>query len=707
MLTLGISGGLDLISQNREYLFPRGSCHDAAAVLVEDGRVVAAIEEERLNRIKHTSKGPVNAIRFCLESRGLVLDDLDALVFYGSEETCAKLLRNLFYGSCEAQPITTVRRLVHDLLQQGLGQDIDDRKLIFVNHHLAHAISAYAQSGLPESLVFTVDGAGDGLCGSVSHWRGPAFNLLRSFPLSQSLGIFYDRVIAMIGYGFTEEYKVMGLAPYGNPRRYRHVFRNLYDLLPEGDYVVKWDLLETLYDLAPVRKKGEPITKEHIDIAAGLQESLEEMVFHVLSFYRVKTGVTSLCMAGGVAHNSTLNGKILYSGMFDEIFIQPASHDGGCAIGAALYPHVLRQAERGRAAAGANGFDKQLDDVYWGTDVGTDAEIGATLESWSGLLEVEYVEQVAARAARLIADGRVIGWVQGRSEFGPRALGNRSIVADPRPPENKDLINQMIKKREGYRPFAPSVLEEYTDQFFVTTRKDMRFPFMSFTLKVRPETRNVLGATTHVDDTARVQTVSRATNARVWELIEEFRRVTGVPVLLNTSFNNTVEPIVDSVEDAIVCFLTTDLHHLVVGNYLVSKRPFDRQSILQLSVSLPLYARLVRTMAPGPGGEFVFTYEIATSFSPDTIPITKGVHDILQQSSGREKLSELAADQDGTEDCEALALDLLDLWAKRVIILRPPSATGECRDVSDEGLFMSPRALGADGLDIAARPASG
>ena len=251
MLTLGLSGGLDLVHQNREYLFPRGTCHDAAAVLVEDGNVFAAIEEERVNRIKHTSKGPVGAIRFCLATRGIRLADVDHVVFYGSEETCTRLLTNLFYGSCDAAPVTTPRSLILDLLRSSTGEDLNEQKLLFVNHHLAHAVSAFMQSGLPESLVLTLDGVGDGLSGSVSHWQGSSYAVLRTFPVSQSLGMWYDRVIAMIGYGFTEEYKVMGLAPYGDPARYRQLFARLYDLLPNGDYVIHWDLIELLYPLAP------------------------------------------------------------------------------------------------------------------------------------------------------------------------------------------------------------------------------------------------------------------------------------------------------------------------------------------------------------------------------------------------------------------------------------------------------------------------
>ena len=671
MLTLGISGSLDLVSQRREYLFPRGTFHDAAAVLVEDGKVIAGIEEERLNRIKHSNKGPVNSVRFCLESRGIKLDDVDFLTFYGSEELCTLMLRNVFYGTSDAQPVTSIRSLVHEFFQTGLRQDLDDGKLTFVNHHLAHAISAYAQSGQRESLVFTLDGAGDALCGSVSHWIGTKYQLLHSFPVEQSLGIYYDRVIAMLGYAFTEEYKVMGLAPYGNPAKYRHVFRTLYDLLPQGNYVLHWQRLENLYPLAPPRKKGEAILPEHLDIAAGLQESLEAIVLHVVRHYRLRTGIKSLCFAGGVAHNSTLNGKILYSGMFNDFFVQPASHDGGCAIGAALYPQLMPVG----SAPQTHATFERIEEVYWGTEIGSDENIATLLTQWQALIEFEQVEDVAAHSAQLLAAGKVIGWVQGRSEFGPRALGNRSILADPRPAENKDLINRMIKKREAYRPFAPTVIDESAHEYFDIPKGTTSFRFMSFTVKVKPEKRELLGATTHVDGTARIQTVSRNENPLFWKLIENFGKLTGVQVLLNTSFNNNVEPIVDSAEDALVCFLTTDLPHLAIGNFVVSKRDFDELELLKLSASLPSFARLVQVKSLGVEGEFILTHEITNTYNQDRHSISESLFHVLMHSRDELILSDVILEHAPTDDRSRLAAEVFDLWQKRAISLRPARNT--------------------------------
>jgi carbamoyltransferase len=663
MLVLGLSGGLDRVFANRDYLFQPGTCHDAAAVLVEEGRVLVAIEEERLNRIKHTSKGAINAISHCLRSQSIRLSDLDHLVYYGSEEACNAWMRNLFYSNRDAEPVVTYRQLIHELLQQGLGEDIDDAKLGFVNHHLTHAISAYAQSGFSEALVLTIDGAGDALSGSVTRWRGSNYELLVTYPEASSLGTFYLCVIAMIGYGFTEEYKVMGLAPYGDATRFKAAFDRLYDLLPGGAYVVHWHMLPGLYQLAPVRKKGQPILQDHKDIAAGLQEALERIVFHVLAHYRRHAGMAKLCLAGGVAHNSTMNGKLLSSGLFDDVFVQPASSDSGCAIGAALYPFM---------AAGAGHryhLPARIEHVFWGTDAGSDADIGAALHRWRAVVDVEPEPDIARRCAALLAEGEVIGWVQGRGEFGPRALGHRSIVADPRPASHKDLINGMVKKREGYRPFAPAVLEECVADYFEVPRQGMTFPFMSFTLKVRPEHRELLGATTHVDHTARVQTVSKQVDPLFWELIDAFRQYTGVPVLLNTSFNNHAEPIVDTVDDAVTCFLTTGLQRLAVGRHLVSKIAHGPPVILQMYVSLPGYARLTEIVAQGEDGRCSTTHAIANSYNRHTIRISAEAYELLKHANGELTVAEqLGAQADGAAD---LAAELWNLWEQRAIAARP------------------------------------
>ncbi|HEY0765889.1 MAG TPA: carbamoyltransferase C-terminal domain-containing protein [Pyrinomonadaceae bacterium] len=672
MLVLGISGGLDQVYAERDFLFPYGTFHDSAAVLVEDGKVVAGIEEERLNRIKHTSKGAVSAIRFCLESHGLRLNELDQLAVYADEKGLGPGVRRAYYRRLEEKSVLGLRDIVHEMLVAGLNDDIDDRKLLFVPHHMAHAASAYSQSGYDQSLVLTIDGVGDAASGMILNGKGAALELLHVISVQKSLGLFYLDVIRFLGYDQFEEYKVMGLAPYGDPRRYRSVFRSFYRLLPDGDYILNPDFPDILCKITQRRGKHEPFTQLHKDIAAALQETLEAIVFHVIAHYQKKTGQRSLCLAGGVAHNCSLNGKLLYSGMFDNIFVQPASHDAGCAIGAALFPFFKQQ-----SANGGNGKVAQLDHVYWGTEIGNDQTVRNDLEPWRDFLEFEFRDDIAADSAELLAQGFVVGWVQGRSEFGPRALGNRSIVADPRPAENKDIINSMVKKREAYRPFAPAVLEEYIDEFFELPRPGMDSPFMTFVVRVREDKRELLKATTHVDGTARIQTVSRSTNSSFWQLIDEFRKRTDVPVLLNTSFNNNAEPIVDSVQDAIVCFLTTKLHYLSVGNYLVSKKNIDHEKYLTLVPQLPPYARLTQTkrfVSPDHTATF---FEIGNTYAKQfAIEVSRDVFHLLDMADGVTSLGDLLSVPGRFQaDTNTIVDELVELWSKRVVKLRPSIST--------------------------------
>lgn len=458
-------------------------------------------------------------------------------------------------------------------------------------------------------------------------------------------------MIRHLSYGDFDEYKVMGLAPYGDPATYRELFRTLYSLGKGGDYAIHPDRYPAL---APLRRRGEPFDRRHQDWAAALQESLEEIAFHFLGHYRRETGHSRLTLAGGVALNCTLNGKLLASGLFDEIFVQPASHDAGCALGAALHLHLEERRPAPRA----------LEHVFWGTDVGPGEDLARELERWREVVTFQRLDDVVETAAGLLADGAAIAWVQGRSEFGPRALGHRSILADPRPAANRERVNRMIKKREGYRPFAPSVLEEDLHAFFEVPAEVRKLPYMLFVVQVRAEKRSVLGAITHVDGSARVQTVSRADNELYWRLIAAFKELTGIPILLNTSFNNHVEPIVDSVEDAIVCYLTTGLDHLVVGDYLVTRR--ERRAFLDLVPSLPRHLELRRSPSPREAYEL---WNVSLGRSEGEIPRT--VFEALQAANGGESLADLIGDDD-----EGTVERLWELWEGRRLRLRPRAGVG-------------------------------
>ncbi|MDA9527227.1 carbamoyltransferase family protein [Bradyrhizobium sp. CCBAU 25338] len=664
MLCLGLSGGLDRIYESSPEL-PNTLLHDGAAVLVQDGRVIAAVEEERLNRIKHSNKFPSNSIRYCLSTAGVELGDIDRIAFYATEAYCKTMLERLSVS----QPVPLdAKLLLQQLLAREFGAEIDSSRLSFVNHHEAHAVSAFAMSGFEQSLVFAIDGGGDFLSGLLAVGSGTEIAELVSFPEHNSLGLLYLETIRYLGYGMFDEYKVMGLAPYGDPDRYRELFAQFYELLDSGGYRVHLDRIgPALVRNIQVRRKGMPFTQQHRDVSASLQEALERIVLHTLRHHREATGMKRLCLAGGVAHNCSLNGKLLYSGLFDDIFVQPAAHDAGCALGAAL----MVSNELGRPAPRV-----RLPDVYWGPDLGNEQAVELELNAWSGHLDIQRSDDIASSAADLMANGAVIGWVQGRSEFGPRALGNRSILADPRPAENKDRINAMVKKREGYRPFAPSVLEEDASEFFELPDGAWQLPFMNFVVRVREAKRNVLGAITHVDGTARLQTVSRKTNPAYWDVINAFKKRTGIPILLNTSFNNNAEPIVQSVSDAITTFLTTDLDGLVVGPFLVRKRPTSLEDWSALGVSLPPYASLHRVRSHTAPDRQDTVCEIRTGHSAhSSMRISPELFEMLMRIEGEASLGWLfepaMLDQAKRED---LVKELRLVWERRCIRLHPPRA---------------------------------
>jgi carbamoyltransferase len=683
MITLGFNGGIDFPYEN-EFNFQSVDLHDSAAALVVDGKVVSAIEEERLNRIKHSNKTSIfSAVKFVLEDYGITIEDVDRVCYYMTEETCNRLLK--FVSSKNFVPI---RERIAGKINRRFNCNINEEKLCFVHHHLAHAVSTYNMSGFDDSLILTIDAYGDGLSGMVLKVENSDLEVIENIPVRESLGRFYTELIGYLGFRNFDEYKVMGLAPYGNPEAYRNVFKAFYQLLPNGRFKINTEYFNVLNNLEGIpREKGEPFTQVHKDVAAALQEALEIMVFHLLKYHKSQHNYKRLCLAGGVAQNCTLNGKILYSGMFEDVFVQPASYDAGTAIGAALYAYY----DTSKNKANSN---SRLESVYWGTDIGTNDEILEKLKAWQPFVEYEKADNIAQKTAQLLADGSVVGWAQGRSEFGPRALGNRSILADPRPPENKDIINAMVKKREAFRPFAPSVLEEYVEEYYEVPGKYKKFPFMTFVLNVKEEKQKILGAVTHVDGTARIQTVSKETNPRYWQVIDEFRQLTGIPVLLNTSFNNNVEPIVDSFEDAMVCYLTTKLNYLVVGDYLIKKKDVQPRHYLDMVPNIPLHIQLVHTKKLISENQFEDVYEIRDNFLktknvmggdalffPDLsfglvkATVSAPLYAALKGADGNKSLSELmAADRQISGDearIDGFVKEIIDLWTLRLIKLRP------------------------------------
>ena len=593
MIVVGLSGGIDRIGENRFGVL-QYSFHDAACALVENGEVVAAIEEERLNRIKHTNKYPRLALGFCLESRGLTLHDVDYLAFGVRESYLDGVIANR-YKMAPSTGFQTGRQFLQNMVEEDFGLSFNTSRFEFLDHHFAHACSAYYPSGFDRALVVTADGVGDSLSGSVYLAQGDQMELLQTFPEHQSLGFFYLNITRYLGYDLFDEYKVMGLAPYGDGQRFVPVFEQLYELLPDGQYRFNAESVNRIWESLPPRQPGADFSQTDKDIAMAAQITLQRIFSHVLEHYQRITGMDNLCLAGGVALNCRMNGELLCSGMFRQMFVQPAAHDAGIALGAALHVHHRqRNSTHPRS---------RMRHVYWGGDCGCDTQIESLLREWETFVRAERVDEPWQVAARKMNEGAIIGWVRGRSEFGPRALGNRSILADPRPDENKDIINSLVKKREAFRPFAPSVLEEYAAEYFEIPENADSFPFMLFTVPVREKYRPLLRAITHVDGSARLQTVARQDNEDYWKLINCFRELSGIPLLLNTSFNNYAEPIVETALDSLVCFLTTGLSMLVLGNWVVEKKPASSDALLALKLRLPAYSKLGETLVPVNGSE--------------------------------------------------------------------------------------------------------
>jgi carbamoyltransferase len=563
---------------------------DASAALVVDGQLVAAVEEERYTRLKHDTAFPHHAIRFCLETAGIAPREIDHIAL--SRDPFANLGRRISHAvkdragrQVAAQRAGNLRKILaaKRTLADGLGVPVKTLKARthFVEHHLAHIASSYYVSPFDRAAVLSIDGFGDmisamwgvGVDGRISP-RGEV-----AFP--HSLGVYYTAVTQYLGFpNYGDEYKVMGLASLGEPS-YLEEFRRIvrsdglgYDL--GLDYfrhhvegaAMTWDGgspdLPPLWGpgmedlLGPARSSAaEPLETRHQDIASTLQARLEEVVLSMLRELQARSGLTTLCLAGGVALNCVVNGKIFDQTPFTDLYIQPAAYDGGTSVGAAYYVHHQK-------LGAPRGF--VMDHAYWGPEF-SDKRMRAALDG-AGLVGKELpTDEVVGRTADALADGAVVGWYQGRLEFGPRALGNRSILTDPRRHDMQDILNARIKHREPFRPFAPAVLEERTGEYF---EKSYPSPFMLLTYPVRPEKRGEIPAPTHVDGTGRLQTVRRGQNERYYDLISAFADRTGVPVLLNTSFNEN-EPICCTPEEAIDTFVRTRMDLLVLGNRLVEK----------------------------------------------------------------------------------------------------------------------------------------
>ncbi len=563
---------------------------DASAVLLSERGIVCAAEEERFSRLKHTAGFPAFASRACLTHAGGRLADLEHVAI--SRNPVAHLHRKVLFTLAHRHDLHAVGDRLNNMfrlreLTARLAEAFDapvssiTARLHRVEHHRAHMASSFFASPFERAALMSLDGFGDFVSTMWGTGCDNRIDVLGRVEFPHSLGILYTAITQYLGFPkYGDEFKVMGLASYGEPE-YADAIRGMLSRQGNGfalnlDYFVHhsqgvsmtWAKgAPTLGDvfspevekrLGPRRRPGEPLERRHENVAASLQAVLEEVVLAMLRDLAERTRLTDLCMAGGVALNCTLNGKITRETPFERVYIQPAAYDAGTALGAALWvKHQVLGLPR----------DPAMDHCYWGLEYSEQACRDALDEA--GLRYEELPEDVLAdRAAGQVADGRILGWYQGRFEWGPRALGNRSIVCDARNPEMKGILNSRIKHREPFRPFAPSVLEETASTYF---ELDGPSPFMLTTCRVRPGQREALPAITHVDGTARVQTVSCRTNPRYWKLLKAFERATGVGVVLNTSFNEN-EPIVNTPKEAIDCFRRNNMDVLVLGPFLVLRK---------------------------------------------------------------------------------------------------------------------------------------
>jgi carbamoyltransferase len=552
--------------------------HDSAAALLRDGEIIAACQEERLSRKKHDSGFPARAVKYVLKEAGIGPEQLDAVGFY--DKPLLKFERMLstyiatfprsFSSFRKAMPVWIKEKLwVPSLIRKELAPY--EGPILFAEHHMSHAASCFLVSPYDEAAILTVDGVGEWATASFGVGKGSDITLFKEIRFPHSLGLLYSAFTYYLGFKVNSaEYKVMGLAPYGKPVHFERIMKEMIHLNEDGSFKLNMKYFSYDYGLTmtngafdeffggPPRKAESWMSEREFDIAASVQKVCEEVVLTMTRYIHKETGLKNLCMAGGVALNCVANGRVIRETPFKNLFVQPAAGDAGGAVGVAHWIHnTLEKQPRGKAWTHA----------YLGPEY-KDADIKEYLDGIGATYDRVSDTEVAAKTARLLSEGNVIGWYQGRMEFGPRALGGRSILADPRDAKMRDTLNMKIKFREGFRPFAPSVLADKASEWFEI---DCDSPYMLLVAQVR-EGKRTIPSVTHVDNSARLQTVTRDESPLYYDVIKEFEALTGVPIVINTSFNVRGEPIVCTPHDAYLCFMRTNMDHLVLGRYILDKK---------------------------------------------------------------------------------------------------------------------------------------
>jgi len=591
--------------------------HDSAAAIVQDGEIIAAAQEERFTRKKHDASFPLNAVNYCLEQAGFSLSELDAVVFYDKPFLKFERLLETYFtyapkglkSFITAIPVWVkeklfLKKLLYDELKKIGEFDKEKMQLLFTEHHLSHAASAFYPSSFNKAAILTLDGVGEWATASISLGEGKDITVIKELRFPHSVGLLYSAFTYYLGFRVNSgEYKLMGLAPYGNMEDEQTkkfilaIKKGIVDIKDDGSIWMNQQYFNYASGLTMVnerkwnalfgteRRKAETeIAQVHCNMSLAIQVVTEEIVIKMAKEAKKLTGADYLCLAGGVALNCVANGKLANEGIFKDIFIQPAAGDAGCALGAALATHHI-YFEQPRII---NYTGDALKGSYLGPQYGKQDIVKLARKYKAVYTEHVQENELSGKVAGLLAEGKIIGWMQGRMEFGPRALGGRSILADARNSETQKKLNLSIKYRESFRPFAPSVLKEEVANYFnqhgespymllvQTVKEGIRNPlpqgYSGFPLKEKLYfVRSSLPAITHIDFSARIQTVSRDTNPRYWELISAFKKLTGCAVIVNTSFNVRSEPIVCTPEDAYRCFMRTEMDYLVIENCLFSK----------------------------------------------------------------------------------------------------------------------------------------
>lgn len=557
--------------------------HELSACILKNGKLLAAAEEERFSRIKRGKKAlidnpdavPEKSIAYCLRMARAKLKDVDYIgLSFFPEDRLKNINTDPFFvegswGSERGEKLFYEKiKRVPTLLSQLAGEDLT-RKIIWIPHHVCHAASAFFVSPFAESAILSIDGIGEFASTWIGVGQDKNIHPIKEIPYPHSIGFLWEKISQYLGFSEYDSSKVMGLAAYGDPTRFYKMFQHIVTLRPEGEFAIDnsilkfrlndFSALETLFGVSRIDTPAK-VRKDHEDVAAALQKITDDVILHLARFLKKKTNSPHLCMAGGVALNCVSNGQILKSDLFKEIYVQPAANDAGTALGAAY--HIWNEILGGR-----RGF--VMRHAFWGPQY-QDREIVTALKA----AKVQYrkVPNIARATAERLAEGNIVGWFQGRMEWGPRALGNRSLLADPRRGDMKMILNERIKRRESFRPFAPSVLKEQASRWFEIPKKSgsISNEYMIINFDVKKDKRGKVPAITHVDGTSRVQFVSKETNPLYHRLITSFYRLTDVPLVLNTSFNDN-EPIVCAPADAIETFKRTKMDYLAIGSYLVSK----------------------------------------------------------------------------------------------------------------------------------------